>query len=113
MTEAYIFDAARTPRGKGQLREGLRYVAGRPDLIWPIVLVGFIGTFGFNYQVTIALMAREQFGLGAEAFGLLSTTFAVGSLTGALLSRLASTSRSRSLSSPRSSCSSRSTSRRR
>ena len=45
-----------------------------------------IGTFGFNYQVTIALMAREVFDLGAEAFGLLSTFFAVGSLTGALLS---------------------------
>jgi MFS family permease len=50
------------------------------------VLAFVIGTFGFNYQVTIALMAREQFHLGAEAFGLLSTTFAVGSLTGALLS---------------------------
>src|SRR5439155_4963745 len=45
-----------------------------------------LGTFGFNYQVTIALMAREVFHLGAEAFGLLSTAFAVGSLTGALLS---------------------------
>jgi MFS family permease len=45
-----------------------------------------IGTFGFNYQVTIALMAREVFHLGAEAFGLLSTAFAVGSLSGALLS---------------------------
>jgi MFS family permease len=45
-----------------------------------------VGTFGFNYQVTIALMSREVFDLGAEAFGLLSTAFAVGSLTGALLS---------------------------
>ena len=38
-----------------------------------MVLAFVIGTFGFNYQVTIALMAREVFGLGAEAFGLLST----------------------------------------
>jgi MFS family permease len=45
-----------------------------------------LGTFAFNYQVTIALMARESFGLGAEAFGFLSTCFAVGSLSGALLS---------------------------
>jgi MFS family permease len=44
------------------------------------------GTFGFNFQVTIALMARVEFGLGAAAFGLLSTGFAVGSLVGALLS---------------------------
>ena len=73
-------------RGKGQLREGLRYTWAHPDLVLAMALAFVIGTFGFNYQVTIALMAREQFGLGAEAFGLLSTTFAVGSLTGALLS---------------------------
>ena len=36
-----------------------------------MVLAFVVGTFGFNYQVTIALMAREEFGLGAEAFGLL------------------------------------------
>ena len=51
-----------------------------------LVLAFVIGTFGFNYQVTIALMSREVFDLGAEAFGLLSTCFAVGSLSGALLS---------------------------
>src|SRR3712207_2851916 len=45
-----------------------------------------LGTFTFNSQVTIALMAREVFDLGAQAFGLLSTCFAVGSLSGALLS---------------------------
>ncbi|SFE14703.1 MFS transporter [Blastococcus tunisiensis] len=73
-------------RGKGQLREGLRYTWAHPDLVLAMTLAFVIGTFGFNYQVTIALMAREQFDLGAEAFGLLSTTFAVGSLTGALLS---------------------------
>ena len=51
-----------------------------------MVLAFVLGTFGFNYQVTIALMARQRFDLGAEAFGLLSTFFAVGSLSGALLS---------------------------
>jgi MFS family permease len=73
-------------RAKGQLREGLSYTWAHPDLLLAMGLAFVLGTFGFNYQVTIALMAREQFDLGAEAFGLLSTTFAVGSLTGALLS---------------------------
>ncbi|WP_324275945.1 MFS transporter [Blastococcus brunescens] len=78
-------------RGKGQLREGLRYTWAHPDLVLAMGLAFVVGTFGFNYQVTIALMAREQFDLGAQAFGLLSTTFAVGSLTGALLSTRRST----------------------
>ena len=73
-------------RAKGQLREGLRYTAAHRDLVLAMVLALLIGTFGFNYQVTIALMAREEFGLGAQDFGLLSTAFAVGSLSGALLS---------------------------
>src|SRR3954462_14011781 len=78
--------SAPVARAKGQLREGVRYTAAHRDLVLAMVLALLIGTFGFNYQITIALMAREQFGLGAQDFGLLSTTFAIGSLTGALLS---------------------------
>jgi MFS family permease len=73
-------------RANGQLRAGVAYTWAHPDLVLAMALAFLIGTFGFNYQVTIALMARERFDLGAEAFGLLSTFFAVGSLTGALLS---------------------------
>ncbi|MCU1667851.1 MAG: Major facilitator superfamily 1 [Blastococcus sp.] len=73
-------------RARGQLRAGLRYTWAHPDLVLAMVLAFVVGTFGFNYQVTIALMARQVFHLGAEAFGLLSTFFAVGSLAGALLS---------------------------
>ena len=73
-------------RAGGQLRAGLAYTWAHPDLVLAMVLAFVIGTFGFNYQVTIALMSRGVFHLGAEAFGLLSTFFAVGSLSGALLS---------------------------
>ncbi|NEK85397.1 MFS transporter [Blastococcus saxobsidens] len=73
-------------RGRGQLRAGLAYTWAHPDLVLAMTLAFVLGTFGFNYQVTIALMARETFDLGAQAFGLLSTCFAVGSLSGALLS---------------------------
>jgi MFS family permease len=73
-------------RAKGQLRAGVAYTWAHPDLVLAMTLAFVVGTFGFNYQVTIALMSREVFHLGAEAFGLLSTAFAVGSLSGALLS---------------------------
>ena len=73
-------------RAGGQLRAGLSYTWAHPDLVLAMGLALVVGTFGFNYQVTIALMAREVFHLGAEAFGFLSTAFAVGSLSGALLS---------------------------
>ncbi len=74
------------PREKGQLRDGLRYVAGSPKLLLPIIIVGFVGTFGMNFQLTMALFAKNVFGKGPEAFGLLSSALALGALMGALLS---------------------------
>lgn len=81
-----LHPSPQVPRAPGQLRAGLAYTWAHPDLVLAMVLAFVIGTFGFNYQVTIALMAREVFDLGAQAFGFLSTFFAVGSLAGALLS---------------------------
>ncbi len=74
-----------TPRGRGQVREGLRYVRGRPDLMAVLAVVFCTGTFGFNFQITNALMATQEFGKGAGEFGILGSVFAVGSLAGALI----------------------------
>jgi MFS family permease len=74
------------PRAPGQLREGLRYVLGRHDLLLVVLITFAIGTFGLNFQITTALMATHVYDAGARAFGLLTTAFAVGSLGGALLS---------------------------
>jgi len=48
------------------------------------MLMGFIGTFGFNFQITNALVAQGVFHRGAGSYGILSTAQAVGSLGGAL-----------------------------
>jgi MFS family permease len=85
MRERDLHTAEPVPRAKGQLREGLRYVRGRRDLVLVLVLVGFLATFGMNFQLTTALMARQVFHSGASSFGLASTMLAVGAFTGALL----------------------------
>ena len=72
-------------RGKGMIREGMRYVRSRPDLMLVLAIVFSAGTFGLNFQMTSALMATDVYGKGASEYGLLGTTMAVGSLTGALL----------------------------
>ncbi|MES5821720.1 MFS transporter [Streptomyces sp. RG80] len=87
----------RAPRGKGQLREGLHYVAGRPDLIWTIVLVGFVSTFGFNFPVYLSAFADDVFHAGAGSYSLFNTLMAVGSLAGALLAARRGTARMRVL----------------
>src|SRR4051794_11314618 len=85
----------RSPRAKGQLREGLHYVAGRPELIWTIALVGFIGTFGFNFPVYLSAFADDVFHAGAGSYSLFNTVMAVGSLAGALLAARRGTARMR------------------
>ncbi|MEU6734652.1 MFS transporter [Streptomyces physcomitrii] len=94
---AELHPVARTPRGKGQLREGLRYVAGRPELLWPIVLIGFIGTFAFNFPIWLSAFADDVFHAGAGTYGMLNTLMAAGSLAGALLAARRGTSRLRLL----------------
>jgi predicted MFS family arabinose efflux permease len=81
-----LHPAPSSGRGPGQLRAGLAYTWSRPDLVLAMGLAVLVGGFGLNSQITFSLMAREEFGLGAQAFGLLGTFFAVGSLTGALVS---------------------------
>jgi MFS family permease len=85
MRVAELSPAPRTDRGKGQLREGLRYVRGRPDIVLIMVVVGLVGTFGLNFQMTTAIMATAQFGKGSGEYGLLGSIMAIGSLGGALL----------------------------
>lgn len=72
-------------RQKGMIRDGMRYIRSRPDIMMILAIVFFAGTFGLNFQMTSALMATEVFGKGASEYGILGTTMAVGSLAGALL----------------------------
>jgi MFS family permease len=75
----------RRQRGGHPIREGLAYVRGRRDILLTMVIVGMVGTFGLNFQVTTALMARLVFHKGAGEYGLLGSVMAIGSLAGALL----------------------------
>jgi MFS family permease len=74
-----------SPRAKRQLREGLAYVGRSPDILLVLCVMFFVGTFGLNFQMTTALMAQQEFHRSAEAYGILGTLLAVGSLAGALI----------------------------
>jgi MFS family permease len=86
MRAGELHPGPRLQRGKGQIREGIRYVRGRPDIMLIMALVFVLGTFGMNFQLTTALMATVVFHKGAGGYGLLGSIMAVGSLTAALLS---------------------------
>jgi MFS family permease len=68
------------------VRVGLRYVRQRPELLAAIVIVGTMSLCGLNFQISMALMAKDEFGRGAGAYGLLGSALAIGSLGAAVLS---------------------------
>lgn len=76
------------PRNIGpvKIREGIRYVLARPDILVTMATCSVMATFGFNFELFNALMATKEFKGGVASFGLLGTAVAVGSLTAALLS---------------------------
>ena len=86
MRTADLRTPERVARARGQVREGLAYVRSRPDLLVPLLLVAVVGTFGLNFQITMALFAKQVFGRGAGQFALLTSMLALGSLLGALAS---------------------------
>ena len=74
----------KAPRAKGQIRDGVRYLRTRRDLMLVMLVVGVVATLGLNFSVTMALMATQVFGKGAQGYGLLATALGIGSVAGAL-----------------------------
>jgi MFS family permease len=76
----------RPPAKKGALIDGFRYVAKADDLKTVMIMLFLIGTFGLNFPIFISTMAVTVFHTGAAKYGLLTSTMAIGSIIGALLS---------------------------
>jgi len=72
-------------RSRGSLVDGFAYVWRRPDLKTILMMLFLIGTFGLNFPIFISTMSVSVFHAGASQYGLLTSTMAIGSVTGALL----------------------------
>jgi MFS family permease len=75
----------RATRSRGSFVEGFKYVWTRPDLKAALLMLFLIGTFGLNFPIFISTMSVTAFHAGASQYGVLSSTMAIGSVTGALL----------------------------
>ena len=69
----------------GGLRAAMRYLRGRPDILWTIFLVGMLGTFGLNFPIVLTAMAKSTFHGNAGTYGLFNIALAIGSASGALV----------------------------
>ncbi len=86
MNPAELRQAPVTPKGKGQIREGLRYARSIPELWVPLVMTAVIGTLAFNFQTVLPLFTTRDLHGTDVTFTWLLSVVSVGSLIGALAS---------------------------
>jgi len=73
-------------RQPGQLRLGLKYVFETPQLRNVIIAVAVVGTFAFNFTVTLPLLAHVTFHQKSAAqYGILMGCMGIGAVLGGLL----------------------------
>jgi MFS family permease len=73
------------PRAKGQVREGFRYVWHNPALRTPMIMMALIGTFAYEFQVILPVMAKYTFGGDAGTYGLMTAAMGFGAIGGGLV----------------------------
>jgi MFS family permease len=85
MRAADLYPARRVTREPGQIRQGLRYVRGTPELLIPLVMIAVIGALAWEFPVSLPLMASKVFGGGAAAYGVMASVMGVGAVAGGLV----------------------------
>ncbi len=73
-----------TPRAKGQLREGLRYVRGEPRLALPLAMAAVVGCLTYEFQVSLPYMAAHGLHVGSAGYGFMTAAMGIGAVVGGL-----------------------------
>jgi MFS family permease len=82
--ELFPVERDRTATIVGGIRRGAAYAWRDPQLRLILGVVTVVATVGFNFHVLVPLLAADTLHVGPEGFGLLSATFGLGALVGAL-----------------------------
>ncbi len=74
-----------TPRARGQLRDGLRYVRSTPGLAVPLLMMAAVGCLTYEFQVSLPVMASRGLHVGATGYGFMTAAMGVGAVIGGLM----------------------------
>jgi len=85
MRPAELFRRPSKPRAKGEVREGLRYVASMPVLWISFAMLASIGILAYNFNVTLPLLVIHSLKGNEGVFTILYSIFGVGALVSALI----------------------------
>jgi MFS family permease len=86
---AGIAPRAPSPEAKGpmllQIRGGLGWARKQPLVKGLLAMIAVVSVFAMSHGTLLPVFARDVFDMGAEAYGFLLSSYAVGGLTSALL----------------------------
>ncbi|WP_203835700.1 MFS transporter [Winogradskya humida] len=71
-------------RRAGGVRDGIAYARSRQQLWLPLVMMGLVGLFAFNFAVVLPVFASQSLHGSGGTYGLLSTMLSAGSVGGSL-----------------------------
>ncbi len=72
------------PQAKGQIREGFKYVFSTPVIGSTLLMMAFIGTFTYEFQVSLPLIAQFTFHGDASSYALLTASMGFGAAIGGI-----------------------------
>ncbi len=72
------------PRASGQLREGIQYVLATPVIRDTLLMMVLVGTFTFEFQVSLPIMANFVFHGDASSLAFLMGSLGIGAVLGGL-----------------------------
>lgn len=73
------------PKAKGEVRAGIRYVMENPVLWINFVMLAIIGTFSYNFTVTLPLFVTDSLRSSGGVFTILYSIFSVGAVVSSLV----------------------------
>ncbi len=72
------------PRTKGQIREGFQYVLSTPLIGSTLLMMALIGTFTYEFQVSLPLISQFTFHGDASSYALLTAAMGLGAAVGGI-----------------------------
>jgi MFS family permease len=72
------------PRAKGQIQEGFKYVISTPIIGSTLLMMALIGTFTYEFQVSLPLIAQFTFHGNASSYALLTGSMGFGAAIGGI-----------------------------
>src|SRR6201992_604626 len=72
-------------RGRGQLREGLRYAARTPTIAVRRAMMDLVALLAYEFSVSLPVLAQRSFHGGSESYGFMTAAMGIGAVIGGLI----------------------------